>query len=223
MTLQKCINIFLYLQDKYGSANVINEEIIEYINMASNEYLNRVFPDNEGTRINFEFDTNVVGNIQPLIWTLSGLTMDVNGRVLDSVLNTALQTATGDGDSEYFRIGGIGWTTGGQTYPVKYVKQNNLWAYSQNYYKSPNTTRPKFTVIGLGLQFYPTSDSIPLTINVIKKPKVWTVADVEEEMEFSDYVMYSILSIALKLAGIATRDQELIELDARLADIQITK
>ncbi len=223
MTLQHAIDIFTILQDKYGSSNIIESEIVDLINMATQEYLNRVFPDNEGSRVNFEFDQNVVMNIQPLIWTLSGISMDANGRVLNSVINTALQTATGDGDSEYFRIGSIGLTTGGTTYPVKYVKQNNRWAYEQNFFKKPELTRPKYTPLSIGLQFYPTSVSTPLTINVIKNPKVWTTADVAEEMEFSDYATYSIIAIALKLGAVATRDIDLVEVDARLADLQITK
>lgn len=223
MTLQQTIDLFLYLQDKYGSPNVIDDEVISYLNMATGEYINRLFPDNEGSRVNFEFDQNVAMNIQPLIWTLSGIAMNASGIVTDTVLNTALQSAASDANATYFRIGGIGLTTNGQTYPVKYVKQNNRWAYEQNYFKKPALTKPKYTPIANGLQFYPISISTPLTINVVKHPKVMTNADLANDMEFSDYAVYNILSIALKLAGLATRDIEMLEIDARLADLQITK
>jgi hypothetical protein len=57
---------------------------------------------------------------------------------------------------------------------------------------------------------------------VIKTPKVLTVAGSAQEMEFSDYSVYNIISIALKLAAVSTRDTEVLE-DIRLASLQISQ
>jgi hypothetical protein len=72
MTQQKAVDIFAILQDKYSSPNLITSEVIDLLNMAlSGEYMNRLFPDNQGGVVNFEMDQNVVVNIQPLLWTIT--------------------------------------------------------------------------------------------------------------------------------------------------------
>lgn len=217
MLLSRAIDIFQILLDKYGSPNVIDQEVIDYLNMGTQEYLNRLFPDTEGGRINFEFDENVVMNIQPLIYKLSGLSPTA-GIVTNGTINTALQTETGDPSSTYFRIASIGYNN----LPVKYMKHNNRWAYQENSFKEPTVSNPKYTILAQGIDVYPTSLT-NLTVTVIKAPIVWEDGDQSEELEFDDYVTYSIIGIALKLAYVSLRDVEGVEVDARLADLQITK
>jgi hypothetical protein len=221
MTLQKAVDIFNRLLDKFGSPNVIDAEIIDYINLGINEQLNRLFPDSQGGVVNFEFDSNTVANIQPLIYTLTGISMNGSGIVTNTTLNTALSTATGASDT-YFRIGSIGLTNASNNYPVKYLKQNNRWSFERNSFKKPSVTKPRFTLIASGLQFFPISTSTPLTINVIKKPKVLTSSDLASDMEFSDYNCYSIIALALKAAGIAVRDDQMLE-DVRMTALQIAQ
>lgn len=222
MTVQKAVDIFNRLIDKYGSPNVIDAEIIDYINIGINEQLNRLFPDNQGGEVNFEFDSNTVANIQPLIYTLTSISMNVSGIVTSSTINTSLISATGDPNATYFRIGSIGLTEASVTYPVKYIKQNNRWSYERNAFKKPTVTRPKWTLVASGLQFFPVSTSTPLTINVIKKPKVLTTSDLASQMEFSDYNSYNIIALALKAAGIAVRDDQMLE-DVRMTALQIAQ
>jgi hypothetical protein len=222
MTLQRCLNIFAYLLDKYGSPNLEDQEVIDLLSMAlQGEYMNRVFPDNQGSVVNYEFDSNTTSNLQPLIWTVS-TTMNASGIVTNSALNSALATASGQAGATYFRIGSIGLTADGKTYPVKYIKQNNIWSFTQNVFKKPVTKRPGYTLVGNGLQFYPTDTTKTLTINVVKKPKLFALADLASEVELSDYVMFSVISIAVKLAGVALRDEEILN-DARLAGLQISQ
>jgi hypothetical protein len=210
MTQQKAVDIFAILQDKYSSPNLITSEVIDLLNMAlSGEYMNRLFPDNQGGVVNFEMDQNVVVNIQPLLWTIT-TTMNTSGIVTSTAINTALRTATGNSSDVYFRIGSIGMTG----YPVKYVKQN--------IFKTPTTTKPRFTFLASGLQFYPTDTTKTLTINVVKKPRLLAVADLATECEMNDYLMYNVIGIALKLAGIATREEELIA-DARNSGVQVVQ
>lgn len=221
MTLQQAVDTFAILQDKYASPNFEDDETINLLNIGVNEYLNRLFPDTQGGVVNFEFDSNVTANIQPLIYTLTGIAMNGSGIVTNSVLNAALVSASSAG-ATYFRIGSVGLTASGVTVPVKYVKQNNRWSFQKNVFKTPSVTNPRFTLVATGLQFFPVSTTSSLTINVVKKPKVLAEADLASEVEFSDYVMYNIIAIALKMAGVATRDTELIE-DVRLTANQIAQ
>ncbi len=214
MLLSKAVSIFNVLQDKTGSPNIIESEIVEHFNMAIGEYLNRAFPDSQGGVVNFEQDANVTANLQPLIFTLGNLNMDANGKVSTAAINAALVAVSSVG-STYFRIGSVG----SGLLPIRYVKHNNIWAYRNNTYKTPSTTNNYYSLLGSGLQFYPTNVLLPLSITVIKNPKVLTTGDLATELEFSDYVAYNIISIALKIASIGTRDTELLE-DVRLAGLQ---
>lgn len=222
MLVSSAVTIFNVLQDKYGSPNVVTSEIIAHFNMAIAEYLNRLFPDSQGTLANFELDANVTANIQPLIFSLSPINMNGSGIVTSTVINTALATAASDVNATYFRIIAIGVDDGTNKYPVRYTKHNNTWAYQKNSFKAPSVTNPYFSLIASGLQLYPTDTTLDLTIEVLKNPKVLTTGDLASSFEFSDYVVYNIISIALKLAGISTRDEELLQ-DARLAGLQINQ
>jgi hypothetical protein len=219
VTINKAISTFQVLLDKYGSAYLTDEEVCDLLNSAlRGEYLSRIFPDNQGGLANFEQDQNVLANIQPLVWTLS-LNMNGSGILTNADINTALRAATGDSGDAYFRIAAIGWTVDGETIPVKFVRNNDRWSSERNVFKKPSSTNPKYSLIGSGLKFYPTSTSATLTVTVVKYPVLFDAANGSDECELGDYTMHNVLGIALKLAGVSVRDQELIE-DVRLAGLQ---
>lgn len=216
MTAQEAIDYFQILQDKYGSPSVTTAEALDYLNHAINEYLNRIFPDNQGAVVNFEQDKLVTANIQPLIYDVSTST-DSAGLLTNTALNTALVALAGAG-AEYFRIGAIGATVDEVTYPVRYIRANNLWTYTRNAFKTPTETNPRFELVAAGLQTYPQQVQ-DLVISLVKKPKVLTQATITDQIEFADYTLYPIIAIALQLAGVATRDEELIQ-DIRNITVQ---
>jgi hypothetical protein len=78
VTTQKAVDILNILIDKYGSPSVDEDERVDMLNMAMFEYLNRLVPDNQGGVVNFEFDSNVIHNIKPLIYTITA-NMDADG------------------------------------------------------------------------------------------------------------------------------------------------
>ena len=219
MLVSKAVTIFNVLNDKFGSPNVIESEIIDHFNFAISEYLNRLFPDNQGGVVNFELDSNVLMNLQPLIYPLNSLAV-TSGVLLNSTINSALVTAAGAG-STYFRIMNVSYTNGGSTYYAKYAKHNNILAYERNTYKAPSATKVYYSPVAAGLKFYPSSTST-VSPTVVKNPKVLTTSDLSTSFEFSDYVVYNIIAIALKLSGIGTRDAELID-DVRMTGLQITQ
>lgn len=223
MLLSKALSIFEILQDKYGAAYIPQSQEIEFFNMAIGEYLNRLFPDSQGGLANFELDSNVIANIQPLIYTIPVVSMDSNGLASNANINAFLQATTGDPAATYFRVMSVGIIpVSGSRIPVKYASQNKIWAYQRNSFKTPVISSPYYTLVARGLQFYPTDITVAISITVVKNPKVLTVSDLSSQLEFSDYVCYNVISIALKLAGISTRDNEVLE-DARLAGLQTSQ
>lgn len=221
MTTQQLVDIYNVLLDKFGSPSQLDDEIVGNLNMGINEYLNRVVPDNQGGVVNFEFDSNVVRNIKPLIWTITE-NMDANGLLAESAIETALQTESSDASAKVFVIMSVGITDSDDvTRPVKYEFQNSLWMHTRNVFKRPSATNPKYTMIANGLKFYPVNQTDGITITVIKTPKELSLVG-PVNPELSDHVMYNVIAIALKLGGVAVRDEELLQ-DVRLSALQITQ
>lgn len=221
MTTQKAIDIYNVLLDKYGSPSQIDDEIVDNLNMATYEWLNRLVPDSQGGIVNFEFDSNVVHNLKPLIFSIAA-NMDADGLLSETDIETALQAESSDATAKVFRIMSIGITDSDDiTRPVKYEFQNSLWANAMNYFKRPSTTKPKYTMVAAGLQFYPTNQMDELKITVIKTPKTLSLTG-PVDPELSDYVVFNIISLSLKLGGIQVRDEELLQ-DVRLAGLQINQ
>lgn len=210
LTTQALVDYFAVMQDKYGSANLIEDEIVDMLNHAKMEYLNRIFPDSQGGVVNAEMDQNVVANIKPLIYTVSTTMNGTTGLVTEAVLNAALQTESGDDTTTWFRVLSAGLTSDSITYPVRYLRQNNLWAAERNYFKQPSVTNPRFTTVAKGLRFYPVDATKTLTITCVKNPKTWALDPVVNP-EFDEYVLYQILMIALQIAGVSIRDTELLQ------------
>ena len=104
-----------------------------------------------------------------------------------------------------------------KTYPAKYTPYNNLWAFGRNYFKKSSNKKPLFTYVKDGYQFYSDGGG-NVKVTVIKKPTDMALAPKVSNPEFSDYAMQSIIGLALKLAGVAIRDTELLQ-DTRLSGI----
>lgn len=221
MTTQNLVDLYNVLLDKYGSPSQNDSEIVGNLNMATYEWLNRLVPDNQGGIVNFEFDSNVVHNIKPLIFSITE-NMDADGLLAEADIESALQSESSDASAKVFRIMSIGITDSDDvTQPVTYEFQNSLWSNARNFFKRPSASNPKYTMVAAGLQFYPTNQADDLVITVIKTPKALALSPVSDP-ELSDYVMYNIVSLALKLGGIQVRDEELLQ-DARLAALQISQ
>jgi hypothetical protein len=222
MTTQQLVDLYNVLLDKYGSPSQNDSEIVGNLNMATYEWLNRVVPDNQGGVVNFEFDSNVVANIKPLIWSITE-NMDANGLLAEADIETALQTESSDATAKVFRIMSIGITDSSDvTRPVKYEFQNSLWMNARNFFKRPSATNPRYTLIADGLKFYPVNQTDDLVITVIKTPKALALTPSPVNPELPEYVQYNIVSLALKLGGIQVRDEELLQ-DTRLAALQISQ
>jgi hypothetical protein len=207
MTTTEAITIFKILQDKYGSPHLIDTEIIRFLNMAQYERLNRIFPDDMGGAINVELDQNTASNVRPFIYSLSGLNTTA-GVLSDSTVNAALVTASGDVSASMFRVLNVSVTpSGGSTYPARYSKHNDILTSVVNYFKAPSATNPRYTMLANGLKFYPVDNTASIALTVVKRPKTLSSSI---NPEWDDYNMNLILMISLQLAGVSTRDQELI-------------
>lgn len=216
MTIQNVFDIFDILQDKYGAPYFPDDWKVTLYNKATLKYLDTLIPDNQGGIVNFEFDSNVTKNIQPLIYPVS-VSMDSTGLTTMTAINTILQSTSGDAGAEVLRFMQISALSGGVKYPVRYVKQNNVYEYQTNFFKKARVPdNIQYTMQATGLQFYPVSISTPLTITILKTPKKADISNLSATCEFSDYSVNQIIYLMLQDAGVATRDEELQQ-DIRMA------
>lgn len=227
MTTAEAVAIFKILQDKYASPHLIDSEIVRMLNMAQYERLNRLVPDDMGGVVNFEQDQNVALNLKPFIYFVSPVSpAGADCIITDTAINTALQDLTGVETDTYFRVCNL-LKLGGQNDPpiyCKYTKHNNIYRLYSNSFKAPGASGVfLYTNIASGFQIHPieqATQNADFGITVIKHPKklaLETTVDPAVDPEWDDYNMNLIIMIALQLAGISTRDEELI------ADIRNTK
>jgi hypothetical protein len=222
MTLQTAVTIFNILQDKYGSPNVVTSEVIHYFNLAVNEYLNRLFPDTQGGLANVESDANTLAQIQPLVYVITGLAIPVGGVIASSTINAQLVITAGSG-ATYFRILAAEIVDdSGEPFPIRFAKHNNIARYRKNDFKSPVPKDPTYLLRqdGIAIEGPPVATAVRLT--VVKTPKSYSPTDLNADVEFPDYTTYTLITIALKMAGVATRDEELIQ-DTRLTGVQLAQ
>jgi len=201
MTTTLAFEVFDILQDKYGAPYFPDDWKVKLFNKAQFAYLGQVIPDNQGGRVNVELDSNVAHNVAPLIFPLS--VNSSSGLVSNAVLASALASASHAG-AKVSRILNIR----AGDYPVRWARHNNIWEYYANTFKHPRSPdKIRFTIESTGLRFYPTDDSVSLSITVLKEPKQVSLS---VDPEFSDYVCYEIIKIMLLDAGVSVRDEELI-------------
>ena len=218
MTLQDAIDKFNVLQDKYGSPSLVETEIVSFLDMAQQERLNRLFPDDMGGVVNFEKDENVLSNLKGLIYYLVAgtftLTSNGKGAILAYVdIDAAIDALSYwvDGSAKLFRILNIDYNG----VPVRYTKHNNLLSNQTNSFKQATTDNPRYTLLSQGIQFYPsTIVETDIEVTVVKKPDsfflIYNDEPLTEIYEWDDYNMNLVIMIALQLAGISTRDEELL-------------
>lgn len=218
MNTATAIQYIKVLQDKYGSPELTDDEITTFLDNAQFEYLNRLLPDNQGGETNFELNIDTLSNIQHLIVqvpiTATGGTFLVSSVAADAnitpdgfhnmvSINVAGSTRTDipDSSTDYFR----------------FLKKNNIGAFYKNFFKRPATTKKRYSLVSGSVLLYPKADYI-LNVVVVKNPKTFASGTTL----WGDYQMYSIIAIALQLAGVSTRDEELIT-DIRNTTLQGNK
>lgn len=217
MTTQRAVNIFAILQDKYGSPDLEDSEVVEMLNMATIAWLNRSTP--KAGEVNFDLDQNTLTDLQPLIYFIK-TTMSVEGVVTESDIVSKMIAEGAEPTASLFRIANIAITADGKNYPATYTRLNDWYTHLRNFFKKGKPHRPIYTLRHSGIVFDPIlSGDVFLT--VIKEPRRLSLSP-EVNPELSDSVMYNVIMIALKLAGVSTRDEELIT-DIRNTALQISQ
>lgn len=209
MTTNQAIDKFNVLQDRRGAPDLEVDEVLQFLNQAQLEVLNRMFPDSAGGVVNFEIDENTLMNLQPLIVRVDVNTTSPAGDsciVSLSDLNTALTSASGRTLFRVLNLGAFISSTPFIVKPIKFVKNNNINQYFNNAFKKPSSDRFLYTFTESQFIIYPVPLSFVRFTTVVNP----TIMTIDNSPDWDDYMMNQVIAVALEYAQISTRDSELL-------------
>ena len=207
MTAQQCHDYFNLLTDKVESAYFTVDEIDSLLTQASIEYVKRTLPSAENQGINLETDEINYGNLYSLTYNTAGLNMSSSGVITVSAVQSALNTASSSTEA-FMAILGASWTKSGATYPVKWTRLNNYWKDVRNPFKSGDAVEPIYKFDKTNFTFSPIDVNASVVFTLLKQPKAVDL-DAGTTIELPSHVHKAVVELAVDLASVSTRDQEL--------------
>jgi hypothetical protein len=199
MTYSQMRDYFLILQDKFGSPYYTDDEIALFLNRAQIDNVMSLLPI-DGTELNVELNENSMSRLAPLFFGSSTTMLAVSGVVLKSTIQGTIPTPM-------IRLLAVSYNS----IPAKYTRYNNWLTYLNNVLKAPTATAPRFYEEALNWAFRPVDSTAALTFYGIRQP-VELLGDGTVDCELPDFTHNDVVSRALELAGVGSRDQILSEL-----------
>jgi hypothetical protein len=199
MTYSQMKDYFLILQDKFGSPYYTDDEVTLFLNRAQLDTVIALLPL-DGNPINVELNQNTIDRIAPLVFTNTAAVMNSSGWVNKEAFNTLH-------DIRLLRVLAISYN--GK--PAKATRWNNWAKYVTNVFKVPSADYPRYAETALNWIFKPIDITAVIDISGIRYP-VEMLADGSIDCELPDFTHNDVVSRALELAGVGSRDQMLSEL-----------
>ena len=209
MNITTMSSYFDLLQDKYGSTYYTDAEKSLFLQRAHIEFVKELFPVEDRTNTNVELSQDTISQIAPLIYEIPYVNMTSGGVVLKSTLQTALTGLSATG--LVWRPLSIGWELGGSKKPIKYTRHNDRWEFWDNYFKRPSTSSPKVRETAVSYIIDPASTGAKVYFTLLKYPAVVDITG-NVSSDLPDFTHDRIVSIALELAGVASRDSAMAQL-----------
>lgn len=201
MVYSQMKDYFLILKDKYGSPYFTDDEIALFLNRAQIDDIVSLFPI-DGNKINVELNHNTMARIEPLLFTVPQ-TMTSGGLVSKATVASSLSPATG-----IIRLLAVAYTNGK---PAKATRYNNWFTYLHNIFKSPTVNNPRYIETATTWGFLPIDETSQVIFYGVRYP-ITLLADGSVNCELPEFTHNDIVSRALELAGVGSRDQMLSEL-----------
>lgn len=189
--------------------------------------MNLLLPDSQGGIVNVEYDSNTLELVKPLLWNFSVAYGSLSsGYFTTATLSAALQAASGDAAAAVFRTLDIAYVdSNSDEWQVRFLKNGARTRFQRNFLKKPAIPKRLYwQPFGNGVRLQPTTGYTAgsFSFSVIKTPKILALTGPTVNPELGDYEMYTIIAKALRLAGVATRDEEILT-DIRNSAIQIAQ
>lgn len=215
MTAAEMGQYFDLLQDKFSSPYFTDAEKTVFLQRAQVGFVrDLLFPEERQDKVNLELSQDTLNQVNTLIRTLPYFNMSSNGLIPKTGVATALNTLSSG--AVLWRPLSIGWTVGGDTRPVKFVRHNDIWEFKQNYFKNPSSLSPKWTEDGINYTIYPTYSGAKIYFTVLKYPTPIVVDSVTPannvNSDLPDHTHDRVVALALEYAGVSSRDEALAQL-----------
>lgn len=191
MTVNNWHTYFDILCDKYGSPYFTDAEKDLLFNRAQLRFVDEVIKA-------AETDDNVLNKIHTLIFKGTSLLMDSNGDITYANINSNTGTTMYKMLSVYET--GVGY--------VSQASHNLSGPAKTNSFKN---TRRRFVQLSNKFNFFPVSTTAPIVFTVVGYPT--EVVKPGTSSNLPDLCHNEIISIAVDLAGIATREEALAQLN----------
>ncbi len=198
MNYQKMKDYFLILQDKYGSPYHTDAEINLFLNRGQIDQVLASFPVDGGADV--EFNANMQMRLAPLFFDVPATMLPVTGVVTKAVIQAGVSTPI-------LRLLSVAYN--GK--PVKATRYNNWLVYLNNYFKAPTAANPRMYEESDSWVIRPVDSTAALIFYGVRYP-VELLVDGTVACELPDYVHNDVVSRALEMAGVGSRDQMLSEL-----------
>ncbi len=210
MTIAQMSTYFNILVDKYGSPYWTNPEISLLLNRAQIIFIKALMPTKIGETVDFETSEDTLNIVSPLIINLPVINVPSSGSITKASMLSNLQAVYPN--AVYWRVLNIGYTLDNINFmPARYVRHNDWFKFQANYFKAPDNYNPIYRESYTDFQFLPVNTTAQLYITVLKYPIVMDI-DNNINTDLPDSIHDNIVSIALELAGIGTRDQTMSQL-----------
>jgi hypothetical protein len=208
MTITTMVDYFDLLQDKYGSPYFTTAEKERWLIQAEWDLIAQFLPK-DGGEINVELNANTWMVFNPISYPLTA-NMNGSGAITKTTLESALAVALGF-TSKIIRPLAITWTSGVVTKPVKFTRFNNWATFLRNVFKVPTEDFPRYYENASSYIISPIDTGATITVTVLRAPRPMSVSG-GFTSELSEVFHNDIVSRALELAGVGSRDQMLSEL-----------
>lgn len=211
MTITQMHEYFDLLLDKSGSPYFEDSEKDLFINMAQLEYVKQLMPSNEGGVVNIELDQVVYNNVYPLVYDITGLSMNASSNVPVATIQTALDTASSSTEKILYVLN-VSWTKSGAILPVKYTRHNDWFEFERNSFKQGSSDQPRYKYNKTNFTFSPLDQAAVIALSLVKSPKNVSLAG-PVDSELPDHTHKKIVEMALDIATVPLRDGDLSQLN----------
>ena len=203
MTIAEMILWFDVLTDKRGDPYFANDEKEAFIDRATIDYVNGLFPeDKQG----MEATSEMLEKVAPLLSEIS-LNTDTVGAITYTAIGTEIS-------GTYWRIFNMWRSTDSITCQtadnykmVKFVNHNNLPQWIDNSFKTPDDDHPLYTLLNTYVKLYPIGVR-KTKMTVMKYPRRVSIST-PTSSDMPDFTHNDIMKIAIGYAGFSARDAQL--------------
>lgn len=208
MTIQKIHNLFDLVYDKFASPYFSDAEKDLILNSAQSSVVESFLPDNNGGVVSPEDSSIIFSNLDDLVHTVYVITSAFSGsNIPRSSVQSELNISSGNTEPWLVVL-----SVGLDGKPCRYVRHNDNLKFQQNSFKKASLNYPQYTLNNSDFVLNPGTVGLSAEFTLLKRPVDMQLG--VQEPELSGRLHNQLISTAIELTGVATRDDALMQIKA---------